>query len=205
MYYLIYRIKNKINGNYYIGSHKTKEINDTYLGSGNLIVKAIKKYGKDNFEKEYIFFAFDEESMKWAESQLVILNDVDKKSYNLIEGGGRPPTAKKGRKCNRPKFPNGYNYTHSEETKQKIREWTIQNQPMYKAESRKKLSDSRRGMVFTEKHRRNMSLSHKGKPSGFKGKKMSDEQKEKLRIAHLGKKLSEEHKQNISKSLRNRQ
>lgn len=37
---------------------------------------------------------------------------------------------------------------------------------------------------------------------GHKGKKMSDESKEKMRMAHLNKPLSEKHKQNISESLK---
>ena len=56
---------------------------------------------------------------------------------------------------------------------------------------------------FTEEHRLNLSLSHKGKPSGRKGKKASEETKRKMSLARKGKKkkpFTEEHVKNLRKS-----
>ena len=44
-HYLIYEIKNKLNGMIYVGKHVTDDINDSYMGSGLRIRYAIKKYG----------------------------------------------------------------------------------------------------------------------------------------------------------------
>ena len=54
MIYLIYITTNLTNGKKYIGSHLTSNINDSYLGSGVILKKAIEKYGKSNFQREII-------------------------------------------------------------------------------------------------------------------------------------------------------
>ena len=41
-----YITTNKINGKRYVGMHSTDNIDDKYLGSGQLLIKAINKYGE---------------------------------------------------------------------------------------------------------------------------------------------------------------
>ena len=45
--FIIYKIVNVANGKYYIGKHKTFELDDGYLGSGIAISGALRKYGKE--------------------------------------------------------------------------------------------------------------------------------------------------------------
>jgi hypothetical protein len=86
--YIIYKIVNKVNGNFYIGTHKTKNINDGYMGSGVLIKRAVEKYGLDNFIKEILFVYTNKKEAFNKEKELVTITEVNnKKCYNLKEGG----------------------------------------------------------------------------------------------------------------------
>jgi hypothetical protein len=84
MFYTVYKTTNKINGKYYIGKHKTHNLNDGYMGSGKRLKHAIQKYGIENFIKEIICVFDSEQEMNEAEKQLVVLTEG---SYNLCEGG----------------------------------------------------------------------------------------------------------------------
>ena len=88
MYYTIYKTTNNINGKYYIGKHKTKNLDDNYLGSGKILKNAIKKYGIDNFTKEYLFIFDNEDEMNNKEAELVSKEYVkEDTNYNLKLGG----------------------------------------------------------------------------------------------------------------------
>ena len=50
----IYKTTNLINGKIYIGQHKSSSFDTNYYGSGKLLIKALKKYGKENFKIELI-------------------------------------------------------------------------------------------------------------------------------------------------------
>ena len=88
--YIIYKIVNKLNNMIYIGCHVTKNVNDSYMGSGVNIKKAIKKYGLENFDK-YILYQFDNENdMLNKEAELVNREFISENSnYNVIIGGGQ--------------------------------------------------------------------------------------------------------------------
>ena len=62
-YYLIYQIRNKLNGMIYVGKHQTEDLNDGYMGSGIRIVRAIEKYGVENLEKTILFECSSVEEM----------------------------------------------------------------------------------------------------------------------------------------------
>jgi hypothetical protein len=88
MFYTIYKIINLINNKYYIGMHVTKDINDSYLGSGIGIKRAVRKYGKENFKKEILFVFDNEQDMINKEIEIVNESIVkDSNSYNDNLGG----------------------------------------------------------------------------------------------------------------------
>lgn len=93
--FIVYKTTNTVNGKYYIGIHNVEGTNKSYLGSGTLILAAIKKYGRDSFTRETLFENLDEKSAKEIEANLVNESTLeDSNCYNLVLGGGYPPSAK---------------------------------------------------------------------------------------------------------------
>ena len=87
-YNFLYKITNLINGKFYYGIHSTNDIDDGYMGSGVMIKKAIKKYGRSNFKKEIIQFTNDRESLILLEKQFINEELLkDKNCYNMVLGG----------------------------------------------------------------------------------------------------------------------
>jgi hypothetical protein len=88
MYYIIYKTTNTVNGKVYIGKHKTKDLNDGYLGSGKLLCRAIEKYGIDNFAREIVHLCKTEEDMNAKEREIVTEDFcLREDTYNLCVGG----------------------------------------------------------------------------------------------------------------------
>jgi len=73
---------NKLNNKFYIG--KDKNNNPNYLGSGKLIKRAIKKYGKENFKKEILEECKTDDELNKRE--IYWINKL-KPKYNIAKGG----------------------------------------------------------------------------------------------------------------------
>jgi hypothetical protein len=84
---VIYEIINTVNNKRYIG--KDKHNNPNYFGSGRLINKAIKKYGKDKFIKIILEYCKSEEHMSDRERYWIRITDAQHSDlyYNIGEGG----------------------------------------------------------------------------------------------------------------------
>lgn len=88
MKYTIYKTINIINNKFYIGLHVTENPYDNYLGSGILLKKAIKKYGRKNFKKE-VLHIFDNK-IDMINKEIELVNETlikNTKSYNYSKGG----------------------------------------------------------------------------------------------------------------------
>jgi len=88
MYYFFYKTTNNLNHKVYYGVHKTKNLNDGYLGSGRAITAAIKLHGKEFFTREIVAQFNSEEEMYTFEEQFITEDVVrDKNTYNQTIGG----------------------------------------------------------------------------------------------------------------------
>lgn len=84
---VIYETINKINGKRYIG--KDKHNNPNYLGSGKILNKAIKKYGKENFIKTILEYCDSEDHMTKRERYWIEITNAQYSDiyYNIGPGG----------------------------------------------------------------------------------------------------------------------
>lgn len=88
MHYVIYRTTNLKNGKWYIGKHKTSNLDDGYIGSGRSLLEDVKQYGRENFTCEILHFLPSEEAMNAKEAELVTEEVVKSDdNYNLCPGG----------------------------------------------------------------------------------------------------------------------
>jgi hypothetical protein len=98
----LYKTTCVITKRYYFGIHSTFNIDDGYLGSGKLLRRSIRKYGKQNHTKEIINFFGDRKSAEDSETVIINENYGDKFCMNLTNGG------------------KGFKMNHTDETKLKI-------------------------------------------------------------------------------------
>lgn len=180
--FVIYKTVNLVNGKFYIGKHKTSDLQDSYLGSGVALNCAIKKYGEKNFQKEILFVFDNEHDMNHKEIELITEDLINNpQCYNIALGGqggnlGKLVNEKIGKKMSeiltgKPKSDAHKNalrksnasYKPSEETKNKISN-TISNtwSLMPELERKEKCGKS-------------------GKSNPFYGKTHSEESLEKMR------------------------
>jgi hypothetical protein len=85
--YTVYKTTNCVNGCFYFGKHRTTNPNDRYLGSGTVILRAIKKYGRESFSKEVLYLFDTVEEANEKEIELIAGELENPKCYNLTVGG----------------------------------------------------------------------------------------------------------------------
>ena len=179
----IYILENLISGKMYTGQtvDPYSRLLEHFSVSSKCpaIAAAIRKYGKENFDFIILESCNSQESLNEREIYWIKeLNSLAPNGYNLKEGGqqGGSPSEETRRRIS--KSLRGYK--HSEETKIKL-----------SMERKKRFSDKINhpfyGKKFTDDHKRNLSLSHRGSKHWSYGKKMKPESIALMRKNRAGK------------------
>lgn len=158
MYGYIYLTTNLITNKIYIGQKKShKFLGKSYLGSGNYILNAIDKYGKDNFDIQLLCECNSAEELNEKEIYYIALYDSTNLEigYNISHGGSVPsgiPAWNKGLVgC----------YTRSDEAKRKTSQSLMGH--VTSDETKKKISQSNSGKKRTQEMNEANSLRNRNK------------------------------------------
>jgi group I intron endonuclease len=176
----VYETVNLVNGRMYVGKRRCKQgglWHPSYLGSGTILKRAVKKHGRGSFIVSVIDWAFSEEELNQREIQNIADYRAEygaDRMYNISSGGDS-------------------SFSGVERTPE-------HNAKIGKAQKNRRMSQSQKdhlreintGKKASPKARANMSASRLGKPH------VSPEGKERCRQANLGKVLSPETRAKIS-------
>lgn len=216
----VYKITNTINGKCYIGKSSRDieyrlEQHKNNHNSRPHLQNAIKKYGINNFIFEIIEVCNTEEDCIIRERYWIEYYDSMNNGYNYTTGGEGKSGFKLSEESRRKISESSknligeknpfYGKTHTEETKRKIGEKSLGKIPWNKGkpwseEVRKKIKDHSAHLSGKD----HPMYGKRGKDAPNYGKHMSEENREKLRIANTGKELSKETRQKISNSIKGR-
>lgn len=184
--YILYKTTNTINGKYYIGIHKTDNLNDGYLGSGVLLKQSIKKYGKENFVRIILSEEENYERLNELEREIVNEEFVKRRDTYNLEIGGRGGKVWTEEMRKKHSISQKKRFKENPETngmlgKTGLNNWTAEqrtiqskrmigeNNPMYGKNVKDKMSEEKyeqykkniskgnTGKVRTEEHKKNYS------------------------------------------------
>ena len=176
-----YMVTNNINGKVYVGSHSWdgEGLDKNYYGSGTAITRAVKKYGKENFQVEVLYFYDTVEECRQDEERILTEYNVKDcpHSYNCKNSAigftsddmtdeirQKLSRAMKGK--NNPMY--GKHPTLSEEHRNKISQALRgENNPNYgkhftlSEEHKNRISQAKTGTHHTAETRKKMSQAKK--------------------------------------------
>lgn len=180
-YHFLYKTTCSVNSKHYYGMHSTDNLDDGYLGSGFLLTRSIKAYGKDCHVREILEFADDRVSLRIKERNLITADKInDELCLNLKLGG-------EGGWEDVNQWPSTRLRSLSEEQRSKISE-SLKGR-VQSEETRTKISESNKGkhhITHSEESKQKIregNLKMKGEKNGFFGRKHTEEAKAKMKEA----------------------
>ena len=221
LYGYVYETTCKVNGKKYIGQHKSRKIDENYLGSGTVQRRAVKKYGKDNFTIKILQVCNNALELNAAEQLHIAENNAVQSSefYNLINYGtqcqfsaetrSKMSEAAK-RRSSLPEFKQRMSKLHSgktipqdvilKRTETLKRTYELNGHPLkgrkLPAETVQRMIESRKGYTHSVETREKISQSLK---AAFANRDQSGENN-----PFYGKHHSEQTRSHLSKSIKGR-
>lgn len=188
----VYQTTNKINGKIYVGVHRSDNIEkDNYLGSGKIFLKALEKYGKENFER-VILFEFDTAKEAYEKEREIINEEfIDRDdTYNTAPGGHGGVLTKEN------PFKGKH---HSEETKRILSEKSSNKR--HTEEIKQQISETlkERFSEMTEEERKDY-FGRPGEQNGFYEKTHSEETRKIISEKNTGRIATEEERRKMSEA-----
>lgn len=171
--WILYQTTNLVNEKIYVGVHRLQNTTRSrnYLGSGNAILKAVKKYGKENFVRKTLAEFTCLEDAYTAEAKIVTQEFASRlDTYNICIGG------------------NGGGI-QTPEMRAKIS--TTSKGRIHNETTRAKIGAAHKGRTLSDEHKTKLAISHKGK-------ECAPETRAKMSVAQKGKITSEETKAKMS-------
>lgn len=210
-FHVIYKTTCTETGRFYIGMHSTDNLDDRYLGSGLLLGHSIKKHGREKHTREILEFCSSRKDLalreKFFVNETLIANPLCMNRALGGEGGAVVEITEERKARVSAKMKGIKRGPISAETKAKLS--ASKKGKRLSEEHKEKMSATLKGKVFNAEYRAKISESRKGcviteeqkrKISETKkGTVTSEETKLKLSQALLGKPKSEAHKAAISK------
>lgn len=192
---IIYKITNRVNGKVYIGQTKNSlqwrwRKHCMPSEKCTCLVRAIQKYGKENFTVEQIDTASDRDELNAKEIYWIQHYDcIAPNGYNLKSGGNE-------------------NLIYSEETRRRISQANIGKKPS--VETRRKISEANKGKKLSEETKRRMSESRTGRvvstetrakiSQSLMGHSFTDETRRKMSEAQKKRVITDETRKKMSES-----
>lgn len=179
-YGLIYLLRNTVNGKCYVGQ-TTASLEHRFgqhISSNNKmpICRALKKYGRESFTKEVIFFAFNKDALDYAEIALIEEHRASRPHGYNIKGGG------------------SYG-KHHDETKKKLSDASLGKK--FSMETRAKIAATRIGKTLSPETKEKVL-------NALRGRVLSQATKDKISASLTGRKRPTEVVEKMSRALRGR-
>lgn len=191
-YHYCYVTTNIVNNKKYVGDHSTNNLDDGYLGSGNIFTHSVIKYGKENFKKEILeFFDTKQEAFDAQVNYINEYNSLIPSGYNISPTGGHNVGGCFSEETIE-KLRIGSKYKKSKEQREKIR-----NGVKLAIKEKRLTVPSWEGRTHSNESKEKMSNSQKGKI-------MSKESKEKNRMSHKKENLAISTRSKMSESAKKR-